>query len=131
MSQLDFSTPFGVAAPLGGYSHLATVPLGMKLLVLAGQTGHAVDGSLPDDPIAQYRNALNNVLGILASADAGPAHIIKINTWVVGAVDYPAMIAIRKELLGDIEPASTMAMLAGLFTPDIRLEIEAIAAVPA
>jgi enamine deaminase RidA (YjgF/YER057c/UK114 family) len=131
VSTPDFITPAGVAAPLGSYSHMVVVPPDMKLLILAGQTGHAVDGSLPDDPIAQYRNALTNVLGILANAGAGPADIIKINTWLVGAVDYPAMIAIRKELLGDVAPASTMAYLAGLFTPDIRLEIEVMAAVPA
>jgi hypothetical protein len=41
--------PQGVAPPLGAYSHLAIVPGGARLLVLAGQTGHATDGSLSAD----------------------------------------------------------------------------------
>jgi 2-iminobutanoate/2-iminopropanoate deaminase len=127
---IDFSNPPGVMAPLGRYSHLAVVPPGMRLLVLAGQTGHAPDGSLPADPAAQFRNALTNILTILASEGAGSADIIKLNVWLAGEVeDYQAMGAIRHELLGDAAPVSTMAYVSRLFDPAIRIEIEAWAAV--
>jgi len=76
----SFHNPPGMMAPLGHYPHLAVVPAGARLLVLAGQTGHAADGSLPDSVDSHYRNALVNVLAILASQGAGPRHIVKLNT---------------------------------------------------
>lgn len=102
----------------------------MKLLILAGQTGHAVDGSLPADAAEQFRNALTNVVGILKSAGAGPKDIIKINTWLVGQHDLSSAGPYCRELLGDIKPATTMGYLAGLYSPDMFVEIEVIAAVP-
>lgn len=70
-----FRNPATVAPPLGHYSHVAVVPAGARLLVLAGQTGHAADGQLPESPEAQFRNALTNILAILASEGAGPGDI--------------------------------------------------------
>jgi 2-iminobutanoate/2-iminopropanoate deaminase len=131
MASLSFTTPAGVAAPIGGgYSHLVTVPPGMKILMLAGQTGHAADGSLPADAAAQFRNALTNVVGILKSAGAGPKDIIKINTWLVGKHDLSAVGPYWRELLGDIKPATTLGFLTGLYSPDLLVEIEVMAAVP-
>lgn len=123
--------PPGVAPPLARYSHLVLVPPGMSLLVLAGQTGHARDGDLPGTVVDQYRNALANVVTILASQGLGPDSIVKLNTWFVGEVDTAAIRTIRRELLGDAQPASTAAWVSRLYLPELLVEVEAWAAAPA
>jgi len=126
----SFHNPPGVMAPLGHYPHLAVVPAGARLLVLAGQTGHAADGSLPDSVDSHYRNALVNVLAILASQGAGPRHIVKLNTWLTEPVKLDVVKAARIDLLGEAAPTSTLGYLPGLALPAMKVEIEASAAVP-
>lgn len=125
-----FRNPTEVAPPLGHYSHLAIVPAGTRLLVLAGQTGHAPDGSLPESADAQYRNALANVLAILASEGAGPEHIVKLNSWLTEPLSRESMRAVRLDLLGSAAPPATLGYLSGLALPTLKVEIEAWAAVP-
>jgi ribosomal-protein-alanine N-acetyltransferase len=127
-ASITFATPPAAAAPLGRYSHLVVVPPNASLLVLAGQTGHAPNGHLPACPVDQYRGALRNVLAILASQDLGPESIIKLNSWVVGDIDFAPLAAVRRELLGDVRPATTVAFVSRLFTTDILVEVEVWAA---
>jgi enamine deaminase RidA (YjgF/YER057c/UK114 family) len=127
---IRFTNPPAVAPPLGHYSHLAVVPAGARLLVLAGQTGHAPDGSLPESAEAQYRGALSYLLAILASEGAGPGHIVKLNTWLTAPMELSVVRAARQELLGAAAPPSTLAYVAGLALPEIKVEIEAWAAIP-
>jgi 2-iminobutanoate/2-iminopropanoate deaminase len=127
---LRFDNPPGLAAPVGPYSHVAIVPPGSELVVLAGQIGADPAGVLPNDPAQQYRNALANVLAALKAQGLGPEHIIKLNTWLVGDVPSEMTRTIRAELLGSAKPPSTLAYINRLGRPDLLVEIEAWAAKP-
>ncbi|GIL40741.1 RidA family protein [Roseiterribacter gracilis] len=127
---LRFENPAGMAPPVGPYSHVAIVPPGSELLVVAGQIGADPAGALPTDPAQQYRNALSNVIAALKAQGLGPEHIIKLNIWLVGDVPVEMTRAIRAELFGTAKPPSTLAYINRLGRSDLLVEIEAWAARP-
>ena len=120
-----FSNPGTVAPPLGAYSHVAIVPEGSSLIALAGQVGNAPDGSVPDAPEAQYENALRNIVRLLESEGCTPAHIVKLNSYLVRRMDLPTVAATRKAVLGEVRPAATMVYVAALAAPEYLVEVEA------
>lgn len=129
---ITVSNPQGVAAPIGRYSHVAHVPAGCRILVLAGQVGMRPDGGVADGFAGQFEAALENIVTILRSQDSGPEHIIKLNTWIVEGtpIDYGEVTKIRERLLGDVKPPSTLAYVSRLFSPEFLVELEAWAAAP-
>ena len=129
-SDLTFRNPATVAPPLGAYSHVAIVAPGTELIALAGQVGNAPDGTVPDAPEAQYENALKNIVRLLESEGASPAHIVKPNSYLVRAMDLPTVAAIRKSVLGEVRPAATMVYVPRLATDQYLVEVEAWAVRP-
>jgi enamine deaminase RidA (YjgF/YER057c/UK114 family) len=127
---LRFENPSGMAPPVGAYSHVAIVPPGSELVVLAGQVGNDPSGALPADPVAQFRNAMENVRTALKAQGLGPAHIVKLNLWLVGDMPLDQIRAIRSEMLDGAKPPATLAYIARLGNPALRVEVEAWAARP-
>ena len=85
---------------------------------------------VPDAPEAQYENALRNIVRLLESEGAGPAHIVKLNSYLVRPMDLPTVAAIRKAVLGDVRPAATMVYVPRLAAEHYLVEVEAWAVRP-
>ena len=128
--EIVFTNPPTVAPPLGTYTHVASIPAGMRLLAIAGQVGNAPDGTIPPEPERQYENVLRNIVRILESQGASSAQLVKLNTYLVAPMDLPEVRRIRKEVLGDAAPPATMVYVPRLAAPEYLVEIEAWAAVP-
>ena len=128
--KVAFRNPPTIAPPLGIYSHVAVVPPGSALIVVAGQVGCDPGGAVPADPVEQYRLALANLVAILASEGAGPGHLIKLNSYLVGPMPREAMRAARRSVLGDAAPPATMGYVAGLASEEYRVEVEGWAVRP-
>jgi len=87
-----------------------------------------------DDFVTQARQALRNVLAILAEAGAGPEHITRM-TWYVTdkreyVASYRALGAAYREVVGRHFPAMTAVQVAALIEDRAKVEIEATAVVP-
>lgn len=87
-----------------------------------------------DDFVTQARQALRNVLAILAEAGAGPQHITRM-TWYVTdkreyVASYRALGAAYREVVGRYFPAMTAVQVAALIEDRAKVEIEATAMVP-
>ncbi len=106
------------------------LPAGAELIVLSGQFGNVLDGSVPDTPEAQYENALRNIVRLLESEGCTPEHIVKLNSYLVRPMDLPTVKAIRKSVLGDILPAATMVYVPRLAAEQYLIEVEAWAVRP-
>lgn len=119
--------PAEVPSPIGGYSHGVELQAGHRLLFVSGQVPERPDGSVPPDFEGQCRAAWSNVLAVLASADLGPEHLVKVTTWLTDRSQAEANGRIRREHLGDHRPALTVVVAQTLEAPWL-LEIEAIAA---
>ena len=127
---LTFSNPTSVAPPAGGYRHVAIVPAGHRMLVLAGQVGNLPDGSFVDGVEAQFAQALRNVLAIVVSEGGTAGNIARITCFVTEPPkDFSAIGAATKATFPDGPPAMSWIYVGGLFRPNVKVEIEAIAAV--
>jgi enamine deaminase RidA (YjgF/YER057c/UK114 family) len=118
-----------VHPPAGRYSHITVHPLGngLKRVVLAGQVGTRRDGAIAGDLAAQIEQAWDNLLACLASETLGPEHLVK--TVYFTTVNAPEGLKLSREIrarkLGDLAPSSTYLVIAGLASPDYKVEIDA------
>jgi enamine deaminase RidA (YjgF/YER057c/UK114 family) len=123
-------SPSEIAAPVGRYSHLSEAPAGSRIVAMAGQVGIRPDGSLPDTVDDQIEVAFENIAALAASAGKGPEDILKL---VVFLTERPAdgrrFGALLARILPDPPPAMTLIYVAGLFRPEVKVEIDVTLAV--
>jgi enamine deaminase RidA (YjgF/YER057c/UK114 family) len=106
-----------------------------RLVFISGQIGWDGDGRFhTTDFVAQVRQALRNILTILAEADGRPEHITRLTWYILDKQEYLAcskdLGAAYQEIMGDHYPAMTVVVVAGLLEDQARVEIEATAVVP-
>jgi len=128
---LEFVNPEEAPAPAANYSNLAIVPAGYRLLVIAGQIGNLSDGSIVNGLEAQYEQAISNINAIVASEGGDSTNIARITVFLVEKPSARNMIteAMQRHFPSE-PPAMSWIYVSELFSPDVKVEIEAIAAVP-
>ena len=120
--------------PPTGYSHVAKVSKG-TLVYIAGQVSSDASGKLvgEGDFAAQAERVFANVKLAVEAAGATMADIVKMNTYIVAAVDpadVPKMRAIRGRYFGSgTPPASTLVYVSRLAQPGWMIEVEVVAAI--
>ena len=87
------------------------------------------DDFVDPDPGLQTRRCLEIIATALAEAGAGLEHVVRTRQFIVDRVDADAVGRAHGEAFGDIRPASTMVIVAGLLDPRWRVEIEADAVI--
>jgi enamine deaminase RidA (YjgF/YER057c/UK114 family) len=116
-----------------GYSH------GMagrgRIVVVAGQVGRDNTGVFRSSTTAgQAKQALENIVAVLAAGGAKPEHILRMNWYVTHLDEYRSQRAEigahYRAIIGKHFPAMTLVQVAGLLERDARVEIEALAVVP-
>ena len=121
--------PDGVPAPLGHYSHCGEVAPGTRVLHMAGQTAREIDGTIPDEFRDQAVLVWERIKTILAANDMAPSDVVKIVVFITDAGDIGVLRDVLPNALGaDIRPASTALVVSALAMPELKLEIEVIAA---
>ena len=128
---LEFVNPEEAPAPAANYSNLAIVPAGYRLLVIAGQIGNLSDGSIVNGLEAQYEQAISNINAIVASEGGDSTNIARITVFLVEKPSARNMIteAMQRHFPSG-PPAMSWIYVSELFSPDVKVEIEAIASVP-
>jgi 2-iminobutanoate/2-iminopropanoate deaminase len=122
----EFRNPQNVHQPLGLYSHQVEVSGNERLLVLSGQVGMRVDGTIPEDQIEQLEVIFENILLNLEAANMSAKDILKLNYYVVGEMDHVKRRAIITSKIGEHRPCSTFIYVAGLVSPVYKVEVEAL-----
>jgi enamine deaminase RidA (YjgF/YER057c/UK114 family) len=88
-----------------------------------------------DDFAGQARQALLNIVEVLAQAEARPEHIVRMTWYVVDKEEYVASYTeiglAYREIIGMHFPAMTAVQVAALIEERARVEIEVTAMVPA
>lgn len=124
----DLRTP----AP-AGYSHVAVVAPG-RLVWTSGQVALNASGELvgPDNWELQTRATMENLTRVLKTGGAAWRDVFKLTFYVVNIAALEIVRAVRDEFV-DTErpPTSSLVQVAGLFRPDLLIEIEAVASVAA
>ncbi len=120
----EFRNPVTIHKPLGGYSHQAEVR-GERMLILSGQVGMKLDGSVPDDPIEQIDLALENIFRNLESAGMDVRDIVKLTYYLVGDIDTTKRRELVAAKLQGHQPCSTLVYVTRLAAPNLKVEIDA------
>jgi enamine deaminase RidA (YjgF/YER057c/UK114 family) len=102
---------------------------------VAGQIGwDAQQRLVPGDLVAQARQALANIVAVLAVDGAKPEHIVRLTWYVTSRADYLAAAeplgAAYREIIGRHFPAMTAVEVSALMEPGAVIEIEATAVLP-
>jgi enamine deaminase RidA (YjgF/YER057c/UK114 family) len=124
--------PSGLARP-SGFSHAVSAPAG-RLVFLAGQIGMDRDGQVaPGGVVAQFEQALSNLLAALAAAGGHPSDLASLTIYLTDVDDYQAHAkeigAVWRRLAGSDYPAMAGVGVAKLWLPGAVVEIQGIAVV--
>jgi enamine deaminase RidA (YjgF/YER057c/UK114 family) len=115
-----------------GYSQMAEVPAGSRMLFIAGQVAIDSAGRLvgPNDMRAQAGQVFENLRRALAAAGATFADVVKLNYYLLDATQAPIVREVRDRHVNTaMPPASTLVEVRRLFRDDLLLEVEAVAVV--
>jgi 2-iminobutanoate/2-iminopropanoate deaminase len=123
--------PQGMAAPVGPYAHVVTVPAGGRLVYCAGAVALGPDGEVVAecDIVGQTRQVMENLRMALEVAGAGFDDVVKVTNYVVNVEDWRKVLPVRAEYLKEPYPASTFVEVSALIFPELLIEIEAVAVV--
>lgn len=131
-SSIQILQPPGWAAPKGYSNGIAARG---RTVVIGGQIGW--DGQCrfhTSDFSGQARQALQNIVDVLAEAGGKPEHIIRMTWYVVDkreyVASYPELGRVYREVIGRNFPAMTAVQVSGLIEDAARVEIEATAVIP-
>jgi enamine deaminase RidA (YjgF/YER057c/UK114 family) len=106
-----------------------------RMVFVAGQIGWDAQGRFPSDTlVGQTRQALQNVVDVLAVAGAKPEHIVRMTWYVTSKRDYLAagreIGAVFRELIGSFNAAMSAVEVSALMEDQAQVEIEVTAVIP-
>ena len=106
-----------------------------RQIYVAGMIGWDGEGRFhSDDLVAQVRQALANIVEVLAEADARPEHIVRMTWYLTDKREYVARAreigAAYRELIGSFSVAMTAVQVSALIEDRAQVEIEVTAVVP-
>lgn len=133
MNHIALDTPWSLPAT-NGYSHVAGIAPGGRLVWTSGQVPLDADGNAAPagDWAAQTRQVMQNVGAALEAGGAGWNDVFKLMIYVVDTAELGTIRSVRDEFVNvDSPPTSALVQVAGLAHPDFLIEIEAVAAVSA
>jgi reactive intermediate/imine deaminase len=116
-----------------GYTHIVEVTGPVKTVYIAGQIAFDKDGNVvgKGDIKAQTEQVFKNLQAALTAAGATFADVVKMNTYITDMSNVAAIREIRARYFGTNTPASTLVQVGALARPELMIEIEVIAALPA
>ena len=128
----EFLQPPGWAAPKGYSNGVATSG---RQVYLAGQIGWNESQQLVSSRFAvQVRQALQNIVTLLAQAGGRPEHLVRLTWFVTNLDEYRAEVkdigAAYRDVIGRHYPPMSVVQVVSLVEQGAKVEIEATAVVP-
>ncbi len=129
---MDILQPAGWKKPVG---YANGIVASGRLVFVAGQIGWNAECRFEtDDFVEQTRQALANVVAVVAEAGGGPEHIVSMTWYLTRKGDYlenlRAVGQAWREVLGRHFPAIAAVEVAGLMEDRAKIEIQAMAVIP-
>jgi len=106
-----------------------------ETLAIAGQIGwDTSEVIVSDDFAAQFRQALANVVAVIAAAGGRPEHLISLTIYVTDKREYIAALAevgaAYRELIGKHFPTMALVGVSELLEDRAKVEIQGLAVLP-
>jgi enamine deaminase RidA (YjgF/YER057c/UK114 family) len=124
--------PSGWARPRGYANGIATEG---RQVFIAGQIGWNAQGQFASDRLAdQVRQALDNIVTVLAEAGGLPEHLVRLTWYVTNREEYYAehadIGAAYRAAIGRHFPTMSVVQVVALMESRAKVEIEATAVIP-
>ena len=105
-----------------------------EMVFLAGVVGWDAEERFPSGLVAQFRQALENIVAILAEGGAKPEHVVRMTWYITSRDDYLAngreMGAVYREIMGKHFPVMAVVQVVALMEAAAEIEIEVTAVIP-
>ena len=106
-----------------------------RQIFVAGMIGWDAQGVFHTDDLAgQVRQALQNIVDVLAAGDAKPEHIVRMTWYVTDKTEYvaayPEIGRAFRELIGCYNAVMTAVEVSALVEDRAKVEIEVTAVIP-
>jgi enamine deaminase RidA (YjgF/YER057c/UK114 family) len=116
-----------------GYSN--GIAITGRQIFVAGQVGWDADCKFVGTRLAdQVRQALTNICTVLAEAQAGPEHIVRLTWFLTSRDEYLADLdnigAAYRDVMGRNFPVMSVVQVVALMEAQAKVEIEATAVIP-
>jgi len=95
---------------------------------VAGTTGYDyATMTMPEDVTSQTRNCFKTIEAALKEGGFAMTDIVRATYYVTDVKYADEHFKVCGEVLGDIRPAATLLVVAGLLKPEMKIEIEVTA----
>ncbi len=103
-----------------------------RLLFVSGQGANdpATGKMVGPDIESQTEQVLKNIASILEAGGSSLNHVLRCGVFLTDIGEFPKMNAVYSRMFGENRPARTTVQVAALPSPDLRVEIDAVAYVP-
>jgi enamine deaminase RidA (YjgF/YER057c/UK114 family) len=106
-----------------------------RMIFTGGMVGWTGDQRFEsDDFVDQVRQALQNIMAVLAEGGAGPEHIVRLTWYVTDRHEYLSRLKelgrAYRDVLGRHYPAMALVQVVALVEDRAKVEIEATAVIP-
>lgn len=129
---MDFLQPPDWIRPRGYSNGIAASGRTVCVSGMIGWDGQAQFHT--DDFAGQVRQTLQNIVEVLAEANAKPEHIVRMTWYVIDKKEYVAAYKevgeAYRDVIGRHYPTMTAVQVAGLIEDRAKVEIEVTAIVP-
>lgn len=129
MNTIIRKNPRTMPAPVGEYSHVTIVPKNSTLYTFSGQIGTNLSGLISKYHEKQVEDTFKNIERALLSEELTSDNIIKVNVWSVDEINWDHFYDMWGKLFS-VNPSMTIAYVTALGLPEIKIEIEILAAKP-
>lgn len=99
------------------------------LIFVAGMTASGPFGNalFPGDAGAQATLILERIAAMLNEFGAGPKHVVETRVFLTDMSDWETVARVHGSVFQDARPATTIVQIGPLLSPDLRVQISAIA----
>ena len=109
-------------------AHGVEVPPGARLLFTNGQVGTRPDGTTPESTAEQAEVVFSRVEAVLAAARMALSDIVRLTVFLTDPTEVSTFVKARDRVMGDHKPGAIILVVKGLARPELKIEIEVIAA---
>lgn len=97
-------------------------------LFISGQAGYDDNGQIVKGGFrAQGEQAFRNLERVLTAGGADFKNVAKVTIFVTDMSNFAEVVELRRKYFSEPYPADSIVEVSGLYTPEVMIEIEAIA----
>lgn len=109
-------------------AHGVEVPAGARLMFTNGQVGTKPDGTTPEATADQAEVIFGRLKVILEAANMTLGDVVRFDVYLTDQADVKTFVEVRDRFMDDHKPGATLLIIKGLARPELKIEIEAVAA---